>query len=177
MSLILKTIDIPLSKSGINQAIKEIYRFRDALIETLNALIKALAESGAEIARVQVAAMDAVDTGQLEHSIQGSFNPETRTGVIVADCPYAIYVEYGTGPVGEESPHPEPDTSGWAYNVGETIHQNIQHPEWGVGWWYPGDDGKYHWTNGQPARPFMYNTLAWLEEEAESMASTMWNQM
>lgn len=63
---------------------------------------------------------------------------------------YAMYVEYGTGIVGSEHPHPSPEIP-WAYDINN--HGDD-------GWQYIGKDGKLHWTKGQPSRPFMYNT--WL---------------
>ena len=177
MSKILKHIDIELTRASLNHAIREVRLLQRQLAETMNDLIQKLAEEGAQVARIQVASMDAVDTGELEHSIYGYYDPETRIGYVIAGAPHAFYVEYGTGPIGEENPHPAPETANWQYDIGPTIHELPNHPEWGRGWWYPGDDGKRHWTQGQPSRPFMLNTLQWLEEAAETIASTVWNQM
>ena len=180
-SRILKHIDIELTKSSLNNAIKEVQFFQKQLVESMNELIRMLSDQGADVARIQVASMDAVDTGELGHSIYGYYDPETRIGYVIAGAPHAFYVEYGTGPIGEENPHPAPETANWQYNIGDTIGPaeilNPRHPEYGDGWWYPGDDGKPHWTSGQPSRPFMFNTLQWLEEAAETIASTVWNQM
>ena len=177
MSKILKHIDIELTRSSLTHAIKEVQFFRDQLAQSMNDLMQKLVDEGISVARIQIASMDAVDTGALEHSIAGYFDPQTRIGYVFSGSPYAIYVEYGTGPIGAQDPHPVPETASWQYDIGETIHENIQHPEWGRGWWYPGDDGKSHWTQGQPSRPFKFNTLEWLEEAAETIASTVWNQM
>lgn len=61
---------------------------------------------------------------------------------------YGAFVEYGTGIVGSNNPHPHP----WAYDV--NAHGDD-------GWIYKGADGKRHWTAGQPSRPFMYKTWLW----------------
>ena len=46
------------------------------------------------------------------------------------------------------------------------------------GWVYRSDkDGKFHWTAGFISRPFMYNTLRWLEEAAPEKAGEMFTQM
>lgn len=177
MSKILKTIDIELTSSSLSRAIREVNLFKRQLAETMNELIRRLTEEGANIARVQVASMDAIDTGELEQSIYGYYDPSTRIGYVIAGAAHAFYVEYGTGPMGADNPHPEPGTAAWEYNIGDSIGLNPRHPEWGEGWWYPGDDGKPHWTSGQPSRPFMFNTLQWLEEAAETIASTVWSQM
>lgn len=169
----IASIDMTLDAKSIEGAMREIRHIRDQLVEAMNDLIRKLADEGVKEAKAQVASMDAVDTGELERSIYGYYDPESRIGYVIAGAAHAFYVEYGTGPVGEDNPHPEPERAGWDYNIGPTIHQNEQHPEWGVGWWYPGDDGKPHWTQGQPSRPFMYNTMVWLEEAARVLGRTI----
>lgn len=80
---------------------------------------------------------------------------------ITVGSDYAVYVEFGTGIVGSNNPHPHP----WAYDVNN-------HGE--EGWWYPttsddpnkkkktsADGGLWAWTKGQPSRPFMYETWLW----------------
>ena len=118
--------------------------------------------------------MDAVDTGELYHGIYGEFRDGIGYVCALADNGegknYAVYVEFGTGYVGKGSSHPLASEVGWAYAIGETIHEDPRHPTWGPGWWYPGDDGKAHWTSGQPARPFMYNTLTVLMDMASERA-------
>lgn len=76
---------------------------------------------------------------------------------------YAIYVEYGTGVVGERNPHPKAE-DGWEYDVNEHGDK---------GWWYPTTDADPNpkkriiggqlkaWTKGQRSRPFMYQTYMW----------------
>ena len=165
---ILKSISMDLSTRSINNAIWEIRQFRNQLRETCLELVEAVAMEGAEIAKMQVASMEAVDTGQLEQSIQGLFFPGERIGYVIADCPYAIYVEYGTGIIGESEPHPFAAEQ-WAYDVN-------QHGT--KGWVYKSDkDGEFHWTMGYISRPFMYNTMRWLEEAAPDIMSQRIDQM
>lgn len=173
---VLKTIDMTLDKRSIQQAINEIKQFRKQLQETLTELVNELTKQGAQVAKMQVTSMDAVETAELENSIYGYYDPQSRIGYVIAGSPHAFFVEYGTGIVGAGSPHPEPERAGWAYDVNG--HGN-------AGWWYPSEDGWYlakngnmlAWTKGMPARPFMYNTMVWLEEAAETVARTMWDQM
>lgn len=89
---------------------------------------------------------------------------ELRDGVVLyVGCDYAIYVEFGTGIVGSENPHPNP--SRWQYDVN-------QHGD--EGWWYKTDnpypnqkviktdDGEtLAHTRGQESKPFMYKTWLW----------------
>ena len=79
---------------------------------------------------------------------QGDIIYNGATYVIYTDCPWAAYVEFGTGVVGEKSPHPNKSMAGWKYDVNS-------HGEAG---WYYFKDGEWHWTNGMISRPFMYET-------------------
>jgi len=151
-------IKMRLTSRSIEEAIREVKQYKQQLDEQVKALIRALVDKGVEIAKVQVRELGAVYTGQLEASITGFFDEETGVGIIRTDCPYAVYVEFGTGVVGQRNPHPEP-IEGWKYDVNE-------HGD--AGWWYFNErDQKWHWTKGMESRPFMYNTLQILKVEAE----------
>lgn len=147
-----------LTTRSIEDAIREVKEYKRKLNDRVKALIRELVDKGVEIAKAQVRDLGAVYTGQLEESITGFFDEETGLGIIRTDCPYAIYVEFGTGVVGERNPHPEP-IEGWQYDVNEHGDK---------GWWYFNErDQKWHWTKGMVSRPFMYNTLQLLRAEAE----------
>lgn len=168
----VRNIDIELNPQSIDNAIREIERFERDLRECCNDLIRALTEEGITVAKMNVMSMNAVYTGYLEESIDGIFFPRERIGVIFTPAPYSIYVEYGTGIVGKNGPaYPgemmpgyEPDAMGH----GES------------GWWYfDTTDGnrRFKWTKGMESRPFMYNTLRWLEQNAPEWASAAFSGM
>lgn len=151
-------IQMKLTTRSIEDAIREVKQYKRKLNDRVKALIRELVDKGVEIAKAQVRELGAVYTGQLEESITGFFDEETGLGIIRTDCPYAIYVEFGTGVVGKRNPHPEP-IEGWQYDVNEHGDK---------GWWYFNErDQKWHWTKGMVSRPFMYNTLQLLRAEAE----------
>lgn len=89
-----------------------------------------------------------VDTGELQNSIDYNVDISAKgfTGKVFTNKEHGIYVELGTGPKGEAnhsgiSPEVKPiySPSGWVY--------------------YDTDKQKFIFTNGQPARPFMYPAL------------------
>lgn len=89
-----------------------------------------------------------VDTGELQNSIDYNVDISAKgfTGKVFTNKEHGIYVELGTGPKGEAnhigiSPEIKPiySPSGWVY--------------------YDTDKQKFIFTNGQPARPFMYPAL------------------
>ena len=154
---ILKNIDITLTPESLQKAIDEVEKFQKDLSHALAELASRLMEQGVEVAKMEIAQMHAVYTGDMYDNTYGFYNWNTHTGVIIVDVPYAVYVEYGTGIVGAWNPHPQAGELGINYGVNHGYE----------GWVYKGDDGKFHWTQGMPARPFMYNTLRDLEVEAE----------
>lgn len=181
---ILKTIEMDLTRSSINRAIREIQHLKTELENALSQLVSRLMDEGVEVAKMQVVSMDAFDTGELEGSIhRGDFLPDKGIGYIVAGAPYAVFVEYGTGMPGRGSPHPGINDEDWTNPVVAGDHgkvyndYNSQHHGW-KGWTYISDkDGKKHWTVGYVSRPFMYNTLRWLEDAAPERASELFAQM
>lgn len=168
MSRVVKTINIELNARSINKAIREVQSFQKQLRKWVDDLIRTLTEDGTVIAKMNVMHMNAVYTGQLEESIQGVFFPKDGIGVIFTSVPYALFVEFGTGKVGADAaPHPAHDAVEWAHDV---------HNHGDSGWvYFLETDGinEFRWTKGMPARPFMYETLKWLEENAPKTAENV----
>lgn len=105
-------------------------------------------------------------SGELADSISWEYDVQTNTGRIHVGADYAIFVEYGTGIVGANNPHPEP-APGWKYD---------SHGHGTKGWVYVGKDGKTHWTAGEPARPFVYSTREFMRQHAgETLKVSMRN--
>lgn len=81
------------------------------------------------------------------------------TGIVEAIGPLVVYREFGTGPVGSAnhagiSPKASVSwsTGPWRYKSGKRAGKLI--PD--GGWIYKGEDGEFHHTRGQPARPYLY---------------------
>ena len=153
-------IRFKLDLKDIDRAIREVEKFKTEFLEKCNRLIEALTDRGEEIAKIEVAQLDAVYTGELMNSIEGYYSPSYNVGIIKAGAYYAAYVEFGTGVVGKGSPHPNPQ--GWQYDVND--HGDS-------GWvYYDDDSGQFRWTKGFKSRPFMYNTARQLERECKKIA-------
>ena len=155
-----KVITMNLTTRDIERAIKEIEAYKKEFQQKCSKLIEVLTDTGVEIAKMQVQQLDAVYTGELMNSIEGYFSATTGVGIIKAGATYAIFVEFGTGVVGSQSPHPNPQ--GWVYDKN-------QHGE--SGWVYYNENaGGFRWTKGFKSRPFMYNTAKELEKSCEKIA-------
>lgn len=174
-----KPLTATLSASSIKQLQKDLEKYRDSLTNKARLLAEKLSERGVEIARVQIADLDAIFTGELIQSLHSEYKGSTQYGVIfaiVTDSDHAAFVEFGTGQRGEDRPYPYPLPEGvsWDYNVGKTIRQN---PVTGrYFWFYPGQDGKWHYTEGMPARPFMHLTSMELIREVPKIAKEVFGE-
>nr|DAF15619.1 MAG TPA: tail component protein [Caudoviricetes sp.] len=146
-----RKISMELSEDSIKNAIQELEDYKQELVRKCHLLAEKLAEKGVEIAKIKIASYDAVYTGELLESINcepGAVIKEGASWIIYTDCPWAKFVEFGTGIVGAHHPHTDTSISGWKYDVNE-------HGE--AGWFYF-RDGEWNWTKGMPSRPFMYET-------------------
>ena len=168
MSRVLKTIEVGLSARSINKALREINSFKKQLQQITDDLMRRLVEDGVTQAKMNVMHMNAVWTGDLEESIQGVFFRDEGLGVIFTDVPYALFVEYGTGYTGSGTNASElPD----GY-----VHDYNHHGP--TGWvYFLTTDGinRFCWTNGMVARPYMYETLRWLEANLGQIAESTFN--
>lgn len=110
--------------------------FKDNSDEVLSALqnvaLRALERCGLAAegyAKKNITENKSVDTGNLRNSISHRVAPGELAAYIGSDCSYAAYVELGTG-VYTDGGRPTP-------------------------WVYQDDNGNWHWTRGNPAKPFL----------------------
>lgn len=174
-----KTLKADLSVSSIRNLQKDLIRYQEYLTNKAAQLAKRLSELGVDIAQVQIADLDAIFTGELIASIHSEYKDSTKYGAIfavVADSSHAVFVEFGTGQRGEDKPYPYPLPEGvsWDYNVGKTIRQNAVTGRYY--WFYPGQDGKWHYTEGLPSRPFLHNTSMELLREIPKIAKEIFSK-
>ena len=164
-------VDI-FSKSSVDNLMKDLQMYQNNLQMKCHLFVQRLAEKGVEIAKIRIDTLDAIFTGELKSSIHSELKISTDTMVIfsvVASSEHAVFVEFGTGQVGQEAPYPYPfpNDVNWNYNTGETIFE-ISPGQYG--WFYPGKDGQWYFTQGMPARPFMYETAIELRRIVEKTA-------
>lgn len=161
-----KVYKTTLSNRGVDSLIKKVKNYRDSVVNKTYLFTQRLAEKGVDIAQVYLGSYNAIFTGDLMrniHAMGGNVSMGTTIFYIVADSEHAVFVEFGTGQVGQEAPYPYPFPLGtdWEYNTGETI---FEFETGQYGWFYIGNDGKLYFTQGMPARPFMYETSLRLKD-------------
>ena len=155
-----KVITMSLSEKSIQNAIQELRAYQNSLTYKCQLLAEKLAEKGVEIARVQIADLDAIFTSELISSVHVEYEGSTKGGgiwAVIAGTDHAAFVEFGTGIVGQQSPYHGklPEGVSWQYASGKTIHQIS---DGRYGWFYQDDNGDWWFTEGMPSRPFMYLT-------------------
>ena len=154
-----RIVAFDLSPEDIDRAISEIERFSSDFIKACDELIKQLTRMAKDTALDWLSILvEEPRTKELEKSVANGekFDPRTRTGILRTECPYAAFVEFGTGIEGKNSPHPVAEEFGWKHDYKEHGDE---------GWYYYNpNDAKVHWTRGQPAKPFMFRAAmtVWL---------------
>lgn len=164
-----RVFETDLSSKGIKNLINQLKDYKKEVNIRLDKAIKRLADEGIEIATLNVVGSDAIDTGTLVDSFhirRGDLIQKGSQWIVYTDCPWAKYVEFGTGIIGEHNPHPEAGEKGWKYDVNN-------HGEKG---WYYFKDGEWHWTKGMESRPFMYQTAIELYSRAAKVITEVFNE-
>ena len=136
---------INVDVSGFEEVAENIDGLSEGLLEAARKGLQAGMQPMVANAKLLVRSPGKGGTGQLRNSIgakaevQGLF----IVGTFYASAEHTIFVEFGTGPKGEEShegiapdANPTYTTKGWVYRDPRT--------------------GEFWYTLGQPASPFMY---------------------
>lgn len=161
----MKTIKIPLSVAGIDNAIREINRYQSWLKAKTSVLLDRLAQEGLSVASANFAKAAYDGTNDVSVSVE-----QRRAGVraVVAVGASVLFIEFGTGVTYPDN-HPEAAEHGMRrgeYGVGHG-----KQPSWGY-YGEPGTNGVIHTkkdgkevviTQGNPANMSMYETVKHLE--------------
>lgn len=147
----MPVIHVELSLDSIEKAIEEVKAYQKKVQSLENRVVKRLAEDGAEQARD----FAPVETGDLVAGITSEL--DGNVGYVYSYAEHSAFVEFGTGVVGAGSPYPGKAMQEAGYEYGGGKHHIIT-KDGRDGWFYPRDDGTYRFTQGQPSKPFMYDT-------------------
>jgi hypothetical protein len=166
----VKNIEVRLDPKSIENAIKELQAYKKEVEQKARLLVQRLTDYGAEIARIKIVDMGAVYSGELLSGVDGYFSPLLNAGFVKVTSDHVAFVEFGTGVVGQQSPHTNGEylsKASWGYATGQKIFTT---KDGKVGWIYPTDDGGFRFTEGMKSRPFMYQTALELQREFPRMA-------
>lgn len=166
----MKTIIVRLDPKSVAKAIKELNAYKKEIEEKTKLLVQRLIDEGATVARVKIQSMGAIDNGDLLAGVDGYFSPLLNAGFVRVSSDHVAFVEFGTGVVGQQSPHRNGEylsKASWGYATGQKIFTT---KDGKVGWIYPTDDGGFRFTEGMESRPFMYETALELQRVFPRMA-------
>ena len=154
-----------LDPQSVEKAIKELNDYKKYVETQTVELVKRLITMGVSIARVKLVEYGAYYSGELYDSIQGYYSSSTNTGYVRVTSEHAAFIEFGTGPLGAATPHPNGNggykSEGWFTKADGKPMDAI------YGWKpYVLENGDViYYTEGQPSKPFMYYTAKQLEQE------------
>lgn len=171
----MKNIEIRLDPKSVEKAIKELQAYKKEVEQKARLLVQRLTYYGAEIARIKIVDMGAVYSGELLSGVDGYFSPLLNAGFVKVTSDHVAFVEFGTGVVGQQSPHTNGEylsKASWGYATGQKIFTT---KDGKVGWIYPTDDGGFRFTEGMKSRPFMYQTALELQREFPRMAKEVFS--
>lgn len=144
-----------MAVNGVNSLMR---KFNE--LGTMEPIVAKAVKKQAEIVRgvavklcpVYMGDIPGVSPGELRGSIYTKVEQDAKStiGCIYTNKDYAPYVEFGTGPVGEAN------HDGVSPNVPLVYTQTP--------WVWPDKEGGFHYTEGQPAQPFMYPALKTMEK-------------
>jgi hypothetical protein len=144
-------------------AIRRLNEYQKEVETKTMLLAQQLTDRGVDIARMKVVEMCKLPSGDLASSIMGYYSPSLNAGFIRVTNDHAAFIEFGTGPLGAESPHPTISVGhkgeGW-YTKADGKPMDVMYG------WQPitlGNGDIIYYTEGQPAKPFMYKTALELQ--------------
>lgn len=159
-----KVIKVKLDPQSVADAIKQIEEYKADLERRVRLLLKRLTDEGVKIAKAKVVEHGIIHDAELTNSINGYVSVALNAGFIRVDDEHAVFFEFGTGPKGASKSHPlggvPYKSEGWATKAdGKPMHTLYG--------WKPLGDGEnvYYFTEGQAAKPFMYETALKLRDE------------
>lgn len=143
--------------SGLEGASRLDKKLKNISNEMKTHILEKAIGQGTQVVRSEAVLLCPVDSGELRQSIKTSVEAsgDDINGITYTNKEYAAYVEFGTGPKGEES------HSGISPEITPSYTQQ--------GWNYKNDDGEWIYTNGQPAQPFMYPALKNNEKKVKKL--------
>ena len=161
----MKSISVRLDPNEIAKAIEEILEYQKEVEQKTRILVQRLTDFGVEMARVKIVELGAVDSGALLSGVDGYYSPTLNAGFVRVTSDHVAFVEFGTGVVGQASPHKNGEylsKAAWGYATGSKIFTT---KDGKIGWIYPTDDGGFRFTEGAKSRPFLYETALELQNQ------------
>lgn len=149
-----------LSARSVKRLQRDLKKYQKDLNKKVEELMDCIGKRGIKVVKQNIRIYGAVMDGDLidsiKYHVEKTDNKNLKV-VIEADSSHAIYVEFGTGQVGAE--HPYKGNVPVVYAQGSFIRYNAETNRY---FWYYFKNGKWHYTEGMPSRPFMLDSATML---------------
>lgn len=184
-------LTINLDSKSVQNAIKELYRARNKVWKALDELLALSCERLITLANQN---LEWVEIGDMvKEKIKASWAYRVSNGVATLTNEYqkAVYVEFGTGVVGERNPHENAKEAGYDYNVDSpykdeqgrwtfyTDYEDLDIPMDALSdiTVFRKDNASRMQirTNGAPATMFVFNAI--MRFKSEKHAQQLWEQV
>jgi HK97 gp10 family phage protein len=146
------------SLESLEKAIAKVEKFQLNIPKILDKAIDEIAEKARQRCLHEMSLHDLKKGGTLAQSNLASTieirRDDIKSFTLAVNGEYAMYVEFGTGVVGRDNPHPDVSFLDQAWEYDSKGHGE-------AGWFYYKDGVKYH-TRGQEAKPFLYPTYLYV---------------
>lgn len=161
-----KKITFSLSQKSVNEAIKEIEKYKQNLIRKQQIFVERLAKAGLEVVQQTMESVPEENKGSYYTEVIADGNGGNMAGAAIRLSGNKIlFIEFSAGITFGSAPGSYPLPSGAGYGYGTYPDQKYAlSPN---GWWYKGEDGKYHHSYGNRSYMPMYHA-------EEAIILTVW---
>ena len=161
-----KTIDIELSASSIEAAIRELESYANSFDAKVDLFMARLAEYGVQCARDNLWMNGTIPTKGIPISSSLRAQKEGDGWIVVTDSEHAAFVEFGTGFVGQGTYSGELPP-GYSYNtMNSPEYHDVDNPDR----WHFWVNGVEYTTEGQEAQRFMGRAAVQMERKVVVIA-------
>ena len=167
MKLVKVKLKVQLTHDSIANAIKQLDTYTQTFDKKVSQFLERLAELGVEVATATVHK----DTGYLSSMIHFE-RKNKHTYMVVSDGEYALFVEFGTGVVGEGTYKGELP-SWYTYNAMLTPQAHDKQDP--TKWYYYDDYGRVRSTRGQVANNYMLAASEKMKQQVVTIAKEVFN--
>lgn len=156
-----------LSVSSLDKLLSELREYQKKIEQAPARIVENLADFGEN--QIQRGIQSIIDRDGNYLAKAGSY-VFGGAGLAYMEGDQAAYLEYGTGVVGKNSPHPQANEAGWQYNTGKTIN-----PKTGDWSYWDSVKGKYIHTKGIPAQMPVFNAALEMRKQVVKAAKEALN--
>lgn len=151
----MKKIVVKLEPSSIDDAIDELRKYREGLLDKVKMLVGKLTQDGVQVARIRVSASQGDSTDAYVDYIVDSTGDIVKAQIFMQGTD-ALFIEFGAG-IRYNNGNNHPMASTFGYGIGTYPSEHPPNRAITPGyWWYKGEDGNKHLSLGTEATMPIY---------------------